>query len=217
MIDVYQLLLCAVPDMSQRPRADAARNTRRIVDAAHVVFSRGGLNVPMDEIAAEAGVGIATLYRRFPSKEELVKAVLDQRFVDVIAPAIARAEQETDLREAVILALEAGVSCASQEQITLAVAANVGAMTMDLAWRFFEPVSALIRRGQEAGVFRADLVPEDTPRIVLMLVGTLPSFEPGSDGWRRYLDLVMDALTSTGTTTVLPPPMPVRDHTPGSG
>jgi AcrR family transcriptional regulator len=203
-----------MPEMShQHLRADAARNIRRIVEAAHVVFSRGGLNVPMDEIAAEAGVGIATLYRRFPSKVELVKAVLDQRFLDVIGPAMKRAEQETDLRKAVFLALEAAVSCASQEQITLAVASNVGAMTMDLAWRFFKPVTELIRRGQETGVFRADLVPEDTPRLVLMLVGTLPSFELGSDGWRRYLDLLLDGL-APGTTSELSPPSPVRDHTP---
>ncbi|PIB03821.1 MULTISPECIES: TetR/AcrR family transcriptional regulator [Streptomyces] len=96
-------------------RADAARNVRRIVDAAHAVFRRGGLNVPMEEIAAEAGLGIATLYRRFPSKEELVKAVLDQEFNDVIAPALERAQREKDPRKAVGLVMEAGLSFASQE------------------------------------------------------------------------------------------------------
>lgn len=170
--------------------------------------------MPMDEIAAEAGVGIATLYRRFPNKESLVKAVLDQRFTDLIVPALERARRETDTRKAVLLALEAAVSCASQEQHTIAAASNIGAMTMDLAWRFFEPVGDLIRRGQEQGVFRDDLVAQDVPRIVLMLVGTLPSFEAGSDGWRRYVELVMDALAPTGTTAELPPPMPVRDHSP---
>ncbi|MGP4014439.1 TetR/AcrR family transcriptional regulator [Saccharopolyspora sp. 5N708] len=204
-----------MPETSrQHLRADAARNLRRIVEAAHVVFSRGDPNVSMEEIAAEAGVGIATLYRRFPSKEDLVRAVLDQRFTDLITPALKCAEQEPDLRKAVLLALEAGVSCAAQEQIALSVASNVGALTMDLAWRFFEPVSKLIRRGQEAGVFRADLVPEDTPRLVLMLVGTLPSFEPGSDGWRRYLELLVDGLAPGGTTSRLPSAAPVRDHCP---
>jgi AcrR family transcriptional regulator len=198
---------------SEQPlRADAARNVRRIIEAAHVVFSRGGLTVPMDEIAAEAGVGIATLYRRFPNKEALVKAVLNQRFADLVVPAIERAQQETDPRKAVFLALEAAMSCASQEQHTIAAASNVGAMTMDLARRFFEPVNELIRRGQEMRVFRADLVPEDIPRIVLMVVGTLPSFEVGSHGWQRYVELLLDALAPASATTALPPAMPVRDH-----
>jgi hypothetical protein len=56
------------------------------------------------------------------------------------------------------------------------------------------------------------LVTEDVPRIVLILVGTLISFERGSVGWRRYLDLLLDMLTAT--RTALSPPIAVRDHEP---
>jgi len=69
-----------------------------------------------------------------------------------------------------------------------------------------------LRRGQKASVFRDDLVTEDVPRIVLMLVGTLISFEQGSVGWRRYLDLLLDMLTAS--QTALSPPTAVRDHEP---
>jgi hypothetical protein len=87
-----------------------------------------------------------------------------------------------------------------------------GLMTMDLAHRFFEPVAAIVRRGQDDGVFRNDLATEDVPPIVLMLVGTLASFEAGSDGWHRYLDLIIDMLTANRSR--LSPISPVRDHQP---
>ena len=85
-------------------------------------------------------------------------------------------------------------------------------MTMDLAYRFIEPVADIVRRGQRDGVFRTDLVTEDIPRIVLMLVGTLPSLHPGSDGWQGYLDLILDLLCASRTE--LSAASPVRDHQP---
>jgi AcrR family transcriptional regulator len=197
---------------AQNLRADAARNFQRIVDAADRVFSRRGSNGSFEEIAVEAQLGIATVYRRFPTREALVKAVLDRHFTDVMLPELERAQREPDPRTALVQALEAGVKFASREQVMLAAAANIGLMTMDMAYKFFEPVSELIRRGQATGAFRADLVPEDTPRLVLMIAGTLPSFDPASEGWRRYLDIVVDGLAPGAHNTQLAPPSPVRDH-----
>jgi AcrR family transcriptional regulator len=202
----------AASPSSTNLRADAARNLESIVSAADRVFRRGGLNVSMDEVAAEANVGIATVYRRFPSKEALLKAVLDQHYDQLMAPALQRAERERDPRKALMRALEAGLRFAVTEQIMFATAANIGLMTMDLAYRFFGPVAELIRRGQDAGVFRADLVADDTPRIMLMIVGTLPSFEPDSEGWRRYLQLLVDGLAPGPHVHKLVPADPVRDH-----
>jgi AcrR family transcriptional regulator len=193
-------------------RADAARNFQRIVDAADRVFSRRGSNGSFEEIAAEARLGMATVYRRFPTRQALVKAVLDQHFTEVMLPELERAQREPDPRTALVQALEAGVQFASREQTMLATAANIGLMTMDLAYKFFEPVSELIRRGQDTGAFRADLVPEDTPRLILMIAGTLPSFDPGSEGWRRYLDILVDGLAPAEHNTKLAPPSPVREH-----
>ncbi|MEC3979677.1 TetR/AcrR family transcriptional regulator [Amycolatopsis sp. H20-H5] len=197
-----------------RLRADAARNSRRIVEAAHAAFRRDGLDVQLDEVAAAAGVSVATLYRRFANKEELVKAVLERQFGEFVAPAIERALAERDPRQAVIIALEAALSVASQEHCTLAAASDAGAMTLDLAGRFFEPLGELIRRGQETGVFRADLTPDDTPRLILMVLGTVTSFRPGEDGWRRYLGVLLDGLSPEGASP-LPPVTPIRDrHAP---
>src|SRR5829696_5455453 len=63
-------------------RADAARNREAIVEAARAVFAEQGLNAPLDEIAKRAGTGNATLYRRFPTRSDLVAAVFADRMVE---------------------------------------------------------------------------------------------------------------------------------------
>jgi AcrR family transcriptional regulator len=195
-------------------RADAVRNIERIVAAAQRVFARAGADAAMDDVAAEAGVGVATVYRRFPTKESLLRVVLYQRFEEVVEAALQRAQQEPNPRAAMRIALGGAVSFFADDDQTIAAGSSSGLMTMDLAYRFIEPVAEIVRRGQHDGVFRADLVTDDIARIVLMLVGTLPSMHPGSDGWQRYLDLILDMLCATRTE--LSPASPVRDHQPRS-
>jgi AcrR family transcriptional regulator len=193
-------------------RADAARNVARIVDAAQAVFSTSGRAASMDDVAAAAGVGVATVYRRFPTKQDLLRTVLDRRWDEVIHSALERAEQEAEPREALRLALEGAILFMGKDPLMVSAASDLGLMTTDLARRFCEPVAKIVRRGQRDGSFRADLVEDDIPRIVLMLFGTLPSVAADSDGWRRYLDLMLDALT--GETTELSSPTPVHAHQP---
>src|SRR3954462_5797910 len=71
-------------------RADAARNRALILDAARAAFAEGGLDVGVEEIARRAGVGMGTLYRRFPTKESLIHAIFDQRIED-LQPVMDRA------------------------------------------------------------------------------------------------------------------------------
>ncbi|MFC9128295.1 TetR/AcrR family transcriptional regulator [Streptomyces sp. NPDC057099] len=76
-------------------RSDAERNRERIIAAARLVFARDGLNASMASVAREAGVGIATMFRRFPTKEELVAAVFADR-MDAYADAVAVALEDPD-------------------------------------------------------------------------------------------------------------------------
>jgi AcrR family transcriptional regulator len=193
-------------------RADAMRNIERIVAGAQRVFARVGADAAMDDVAAEAGVGVATVYRRFATKESLLRVVLYRRFDEVVEAALRRAPQEPDPREAMRIALSGAVSFLADDAQTIAAGSSSGLMTMDLAYRFIEPAVDIVRRGQRDGVFRTDLVTEDIPRIVLMLVGTLPSLHPASDGWHRYLDLILDMLCASRTE--LSAASPVRDHQP---
>src|SRR5246127_5437591 len=201
-----------VPTRERQLRTDAARNASRIIASAQRVFASAGPEAAMEDIAADAGVGVATVYRRFPTKEALLRVVLDRRFDEVVGAALESAQHEADARDARRVALRGAVSFIAGDPKTMAAAMSSGLMTMDLAYRFFEPVAAIMRRGQDEGVFRDDLVAEDVPRIVLMLVGTLPSFEDGSNGWSRYLDLIIDMLTAHRSR--LSPASQVRDHQP---
>ena len=75
-------------DTPERPlRADAERNRRRILAAAAEVFADRGLDVSLDDIAAAAGVGVGTVYRRFPNKDSLIDALFEEKMGRVIALA----------------------------------------------------------------------------------------------------------------------------------
>jgi AcrR family transcriptional regulator len=183
----------------QTLRADAARNARRILDAAHVVL-KGNPQASSEDIARAAGLGVATLYRRFPTREDLIQGILWDIFERDIAPALARAEQETDPREGVRISFEAALSAA----VRLGTPFPAG-MTLEMAQAFVGPVSQMIFRSQQQGLIRADLDPEkDTLRLLLMLLSVVPTFSPSSKGWNRYLRLVMDSLAVTPTEP-LPP------------
>src|SRR3954447_22101184 len=81
--------------MTKPLRADAERNRRRILDAARELFAEKGLGVGLDEIAHRAGVGVATAYRRFPDKDQLVEALFQER-ADALVAAAERGLAEPD-------------------------------------------------------------------------------------------------------------------------
>ena len=78
-------------DQARRPRADAERNRARLLDAARAAFASGQSSVPLDQIARDAGVGIGTLYRHFPTREALVEALYRKELDDLCASAAGAA------------------------------------------------------------------------------------------------------------------------------
>src|SRR5215813_9827987 len=75
---------CEMAQPARPLRADAARNRARVLEVAYDTFAADGLSVPIDEIARRAGVGAGTVYRHFPTKEELFRAVVDDRIRRII-------------------------------------------------------------------------------------------------------------------------------------
>ncbi len=189
--------------VADRPlRADAARNADRILRAARDLYAELGPDAPMDAIARRAGLGERTLYRRFPTKGELARAVIDQSIAENLSPVIERALRSRNPMRGLADLIEAAVALGAREHHALAAALKAGTLT-DVSAQLDAALEELTRRAQQAGLVRADLVPQDLPRIVAMLNGVLPTMDPASDGWRRYVLLMLDAM-STSTPCKLP-------------
>jgi AcrR family transcriptional regulator len=192
-----------VTAVSDRPlRADAARNADRILRAARDAYAELGPDAPMDAIASRAGVGERTLYRRFPTKGELARAVIDQSIAESLSPVIERASRSRNPLRGLTDLIEAAIALGAREHNVLAAALKAGTLT-DVSAQLDAALEDLTRRAQHAGLIRADLVPEDLPRIFAMLNGVLATMDPVSDGWRRYVGLMLDAI-STPTPRRLP-------------
>jgi len=176
-------------------RADAARNADRILRAAREVYAAAGPDAPMDVIANSAGVGERTLYRRFPSKGDLIRAALDQSIAENLAPAIDRARRCDDPLRGLTDLIDAAISLGAQEHNLLAAARRAGALA-DISVSLDAALQDLLDRAQRAGLVRADLVADDLPRIIAMLNSVLWSMDPADGGWRRYVALVLDGMTT---------------------
>ena len=196
--------------VADRPlRADAARNAERILRAARDVYGELGPDAPIEAIARRAGVGERTLYRRFPTKAELISAALDQSIAEDLTPAIEAARHAEDPMRGLAQLIDAAISLGAREHNLLTAARRAGSLTPDISTSLYEALSELARRGQQAGVVRADLVADDLPRLIAMLYSVLLTMDSTSDGWRRYVALVLDAI-STGPRRPLPRAAPLR-------
>ncbi len=203
--------------VADRPlRADAARNAERILRAAREVYGELGPDAPIEAIARRAGVGERTLYRRFPTKGDLVRAALDQSIAEDLSPVIARARASEDPLRGLTGLIEAATSLGAREHNILAAARKAGSLTADVSTELNDALSDLMRRAQKAGLVRKDLVPDDLPRIVIMLNSVLWTMDLSSDGWRRYVALMLDGII-TDKRRPLPRATPLRYAPVSSG
>jgi len=167
-------------------RADARRNLERVLDAATEAFAASGPDVSVHEIAARAGVGHATVFRRFPTKDDLMLAVIERHVAEM-----------RSLAEAAL------------------VADDPGAAFFDFVWRVAElnmhapglhrcvvhcgekPGAAelaelgekIVRRAQRAGAVRSDIKPDDVSALIRGALLAAPAKQ-----WRRYLEVILDGL-----------------------
>jgi len=161
--------------MADRPlRADARRNRDKVLRAAREAFAASGYGVPLDEIAARAGVGPGTVYRHFPAKEALFQAVITARVEDLIDDARARAGADDPGGAFFGFLARIGEEAAAKRDMPDAIA--IAGSQQD---RLHAAVDVLLRRAQEAGVVRADI---STPDLIVLLKGLLASIQDASAG-----------------------------------
>ena len=178
-----------------RMRADARRNEEAILEAAKIVFARSGVDAPIREISAQAGVGLGTLYRRFPTRADLVAAVF-RREVDACADAARPLAAEHPPAEALTAWLLIYTRFLATKQ-GLAAALHSGdpafAALPDYFRSRFEPaLSMLLNAAAEAGEVRGDVAPYD----LLRAIGNL-AVATGDDGaahTERMVMLLLDGL-----------------------
>ncbi|HVV23653.1 MAG TPA: helix-turn-helix domain-containing protein, partial [Pseudonocardiaceae bacterium] len=182
-------------------RADAARNAERIIAAAWAAFTEADTDVPLEEIARRAGVGVATLYRRFATKDDLIIAVVEWRYAEQVEPVLRQAIADPDPWHGMAATLDAALSVAQEELPMIKASRDPTRLIEGIMSRFFVELASVVRRGQENGQIRADLTPADLRPLVYMLIGTIRV--TSGDAWRRYVALVLDALRP-GAATPLP-------------
>lgn len=186
------------PERPRAQRIDARSNAQRIVAAARAAFV-AGRSPSLEEIAAAADVGVATLYRHFPNRESLIRAAYHAIFDDEIVPQLAPENVLPQFRHAFIV-----ISVQVIDLLSAAPTSNLVDLTAELIDDYMDVFDILLKGAQEHGDIRPDIVIEDVPHILGMIVVGLATPSLDADSRARYLALMFDAL-KPGHSGDLPP------------
>ena len=202
-----------MPEMpSQSPpsalRADAARNRELIIAAAAAVFAERGLDAATAEIAHRAGVGEATLFRRFPSKDDLIDAIIETRMEEVAALADTAADYP-DPGAALERFMQDLVKQFSRDKGFFEAAGErciSDPKFQPLRERAMDAVGRLLKRAQDAGAVRPDLSPSDISFLAGSAMYAMEVSKPGlrDDLWKRYLRVILDGMKPEGASPLRP-------------
>jgi AcrR family transcriptional regulator len=199
--------------MAETVRADARRNRERIVAAASSCFAAEGMECQMSVIAKAAGVGNATVFRHFPAKADLARAVMEQRMAETEA-LIREASQDEDATAGVVRMLEHFVeSMVADRGLKQAAMGEAFAQDEELIRRrdeMFDLVAETVERGKAQGGIKPDV--EFLDLVVLSqgvahAAGPLELSAPG--GWRRFLAVALRGVLVDDEAPL--PPSPAVD------
>ena len=186
-------------------RADARRNHDAIVAAAYELFAEQGTEAQMDEIARRAELGVGTLYRHFPAKEDLLDAVIARRFERLAERAAKAVDQarEGEPWEAFkgyiewAAKMQAGDRALSEAMATRSERMHAAAVGSGLV----EQLERLVEHAKAAGALRDDLVVEDIPALVCS-IGAVAAAAIQKPGWRwdRVIAIWLDGVRAPGVS-----------------
>ncbi len=185
-------------------RRDAARNRDKIIVAARQAFADHGLDVGVEVIATKAGVGVGTLYRRFPTKESLIDAIIDELFEQVLC--LAQDSLNAQPPEAGFATYLRGVGQLQADHVGCLSRLWSHTGHAEVRKELDAAVRHLLRRAQDAGVVRDDVVYQDISVILWSLRGVVEATAPvAPHQWERYLDLVLAGLRPSAESLSRPP------------
>ena len=183
-------------------RADARRNRKRIIDAARELFAEHGYDAQIDHIARRADVGVGTVYRHFPHKEDMLAALIDARFeglAEAAREALAEPDPWTGFEHlmhysAGVMAGDRALSEAMGErhEMMQAAANRVGLP---------ELTDQVVQRAKESGDLRSDITWEDVPGLTCGMGRAMHEgvIGPLAMSWPRYLAIILDGLRAPGS------------------
>lgn len=191
-------LAVRVHEEAGRPlRADAERNRRRIIEAAARLFARKGLDASFDDVAREAGVGVGTVYRRFPDREQLLQALFEDRLESMIAvfERVATAEDAmAGLREFAERTVEQHVTDRGLKELIFGQA-ECAERISGVQARVIPIAEDLVARAKAQGALRPDVGLADVMMAVFMAssAGALTA-DTDPQQWRRQFAVIWAGL-----------------------
>jgi AcrR family transcriptional regulator len=189
-------------------RADARRNREAVLKAARERFAKVGLDCQMEDIARAAGVGVGTVYRHFPTKSDLLEALVRARF-DHLAEQAERALAEDDPWEAFCGFMRYSAEIAVRDRALSQFISSEPQRGQDpaVASGLADLTEQLMDKAKRAGGMRKDALVEDVPTLICALgavtagaAGNMPEMN-----WERYVEIMLDGLRAPGSNK-LPPP-----------
>jgi AcrR family transcriptional regulator len=198
----------AAPEKSLR--SDARRNRERLVASARELFAQSGVEVSVEEITHHAGLGMGTLYRHFPTKDDLIDAVLEDSFAELIAFAqegVAALDPWAAFTDFLERSLALHASNRGLKDV-LASGERGRERAESMRSRIRPLLRTMIERAQSQGTLRADFTAEDLPllfwtsnRVIEMTSAIAPDY------WRRHLGLLLDGMRAPAATPLPVPPL----------
>jgi AcrR family transcriptional regulator len=167
-------------------RADARRNLERVLDAAAEAFAASGPDASIDDIARLAGVGHGTVFRRFPTKDDLIFAVIERHVEEMCGlakEALAADDPGQAFFDFVWRLAELNMSTPGLHRCVVHCGDKPGAAELE------KLADRIVSRAQRAGAVRRDVKAEDVRLLVRSALTNAPAGQ-----WRRYLDVVLDGL-----------------------
>ena len=191
----------------ERPlRADARRNRERVLKAARAVFADQGRDAQMDDVARRAKVGVGTVYRHVPTKDAIILALAEESF-NALAEVAREATTMADPWNAFEHVMRRGAELlAGDRALSEVVMETPGAMAAAAGAQrdLVAAMEALIRRGQEAGVLRDDIVVDDIGMLMCGIGSATKKPHAYPESWRRHLAIVLDGLRAESARNRLP-------------
>jgi AcrR family transcriptional regulator len=190
-------------------RADARRNREAVLEAARERFGADGLEVGMEEIARAAGVGVGTVYRHFPTKDDLIAALVHDHFARLAAAGEAALEEDDPWRafcEFMRWSARQGRENRALGEFLSSTPelGEIEARETGLA----EATEKLVRKAQRDGRMRKDLILADVPTLLCGMSAITAAHEDSiaAQNWERFVEIALDGMRACPGTSKLPAP-----------